>query len=76
VAYSFINPIVGLSTLVGQYLFSDEVSKLFQLDYLVQGTWDAPQVIVLDKKGKPIDENQLKEIRNKSLLKQQEINKK
>ena len=76
VAYSFINPIVGLSTLVGQYLFADEVSKLFQLDYLVQGTWDAPQVIVLDKKGKPIDENQLKEIRNKSLLKQQEINKK
>lgn len=72
VAYTFVNPIVGLSTLVGQYLFADEVSKLFQLDYLVQGTWDKPQVIVLDRKGKPIDENQLKDIRDKSLLKQQQ----
>jgi uncharacterized protein YhdP len=31
-AYTLINPIIGLSTLVGQYLIADEVSKLFQLD--------------------------------------------
>ena len=70
-AYTFINPIIGLSTLVGQYLIADEVSKLFQLDYLIQGTWATPQVIALDNKGKPINESQLKEIRDKSLLRQQ-----
>ncbi len=71
-AYTFVNPIIGLSTLVGQYLIADEVSKLFQLDYLVQGTWAAPQVIALDAKGRPLDENKLKEIRDKSLLRQQQ----
>jgi uncharacterized protein (TIGR02099 family) len=71
-AYTFINPIIGLSTLVGQYLIADEVSKLFQLDYLIQGTWATPQIIALDNKGKPINESQLKEIRDKSLLRQQQ----
>ena len=75
-AYTFINPIIGLSTMVGQYLIADEVSKLFQLDYLVQGTWANPQIIALDNKGKPLDEKQLKEIRDKSLLKQQTPTKK
>ena len=75
-AYTFINPIIGLSTMVGQYLIADEVSKLFQLDYLVQGTWADPQIIALDNKGKPLDEKQLKEIRDKSLLKQQTPTKK
>ena len=72
VAYTFVNPIIGLSTLIGQYLIADEVSKLFQLDYLVQGTWAAPQVIPLDTKGRPLDENILKDIRDKSLLRQQQ----
>mgnify|MGYP006266599799 CR=1 FL=1 len=71
-AYTFVNPIIGLSTLVGQYLIADEVSKLFQLDYLIQGTWATPQIIALDSKGKPINESQLKEIRDKSLLRQQQ----
>jgi uncharacterized protein YhdP len=75
-AYTFINPIIGISTMVGQYLIADEVSKLFQLDYLVQGTWANPQIIALDSKGKPLDEKQLKEIRDKSLLKQQTPTKK
>ncbi len=75
-AYTFINPIIGLSTMVGQFLIADEVSKLFQLDYLVQGTWANPQIIALDNKGKPLDEKQLKEIRDKSLLKQQSPTKK
>jgi uncharacterized protein (TIGR02099 family) len=72
VAYTFVNPIIGLSTLIGQYLIADEVSKLFQLDYLVQGTWASPQVIALDPKGRPLDENILKDIRDKSLLRQQQ----
>ena len=72
VAYTFVNPIIGLSTLIGQYLIADEVSKLFQLDYLVQGTWATPQVIALDTKGRPLDENILKDIRDKSLLRQQQ----
>jgi uncharacterized protein YhdP len=72
VAYTFVNPIIGLSTLIGQYLIADEVSKLFQLDYLVQGTWAAPQVIPLDTKGRPLDDNILKDIRDKSLLRQQQ----
>ena len=75
-AYTFINPIIGLSTMVGQYLIADEVSKLFQLDYLVQGTWANPQIIALDNKGNPLDEKELKEIRDKSLLKQQTPTKK
>jgi uncharacterized protein (TIGR02099 family) len=75
-AYTFINPIIGLSTMVGQFLIADELSKLFQLDYLVQGTWANPQIIALDNKGKPLDEKQLKEIRDKSLLKQQTPTKK
>ena len=75
-AYTFINPIIGLSTMVGQFLIADELSKLFQLDYLVQGTWANPQIIALDNKGKPLDEKQLKDIRDKSLLKQQTPTKK
>jgi hypothetical protein len=42
----------------------------------VQGTWANPQIIALDNKGKPLDEKQLKEIRDKSLLKQQTPTKK
>jgi uncharacterized protein (TIGR02099 family) len=72
VAYTFVNPIIGLSTLIGQYLIADEVSKLFQLDYLVQGTWASPQVIALDTKGRPLDDKILKDIRDKSLLRQQQ----
>ena len=71
VAYTFVNPIIGLSTLLGQYLIADPVSKLFQLDYLIQGGWDKPEIIALDSKGQPINEAQLKDIRDKSLLKQQ-----
>jgi len=42
------------------------------MDYLIQGTWATPQVTALDSKGKPINESQLKEIRDKSLLRQQQ----
>ena len=66
-----INPIVGLSVLVGQYLVSGQINRSLQSDYLIQGSWENPEVIALDQKGQPIDEKVLEGIRNKELLKEQ-----
>ena len=66
-----INPIVGLGVLVGQYLVSGQINRSLQSDYLVQGSWENPEVIALDQKGQPIDEKVLESIRNKELLKEQ-----
>ena len=66
-----INPIVGLGVLVGQYLVSGQINRSLQSDYLVQGSWENPEVIALDQKGQPIDEKILESIRNKELLKEQ-----
>jgi uncharacterized protein YhdP len=66
-----INPIVGLSALVGQYLLTSQINRNFQSDYLVQGSWDRPEVIPLDQKGQPIDAKTLETIRSKDLLKEQ-----
>ena len=66
-----INPIVGLSALVGQYLITNQINRAMQTDYLVQGSWTDPEVIPLDQKGQPIDEKTLNSIRSKGLLKEQ-----
>ena len=66
-----INPIVGLGVLVGQYLITNEINRNLQSDYLVQGSWDKPEVIPLDQKGQPIDAKTLNTIRSKNLLKEQ-----
>ncbi len=66
-----INPIVGLGALVGQYLITSQINRNFQSDYLVQGSWDSPEVIPLDQKGQPIDTKTLNTIRSKDLLKEQ-----
>jgi uncharacterized protein (TIGR02099 family) len=66
-----INPIVGLGALVGQYLITSQINRNFQSDYLVQGSWDDPEVIPLDQKGQPIDAKTLDTIRSKELLKEQ-----
>jgi len=66
-----INPIVGLGALVGQYLITSQINRNFQSDYLVQGSWDNPEVIPLDQKGQPIDTKTLDTIRSKDLLKEQ-----
>ena len=66
-----INPIVGLGALVGQYLITSQINRNFQSDYLVQGSWDNPEVIPLDQKGQPIDAKTLETIRSKDLLKEQ-----
>ena len=66
-----INPIVGLGALVGQYLITSQINRNLQSDYLVQGSWDNPEVIPLDQKGQPIDAKNLDTIRSKELLKEQ-----
>ena len=66
-----INPIVGLGALVGQYLITSQINRNLQSDYLVQGSWDNPEVIPLDQKGQPIDTKTLDTIRSKDLLKEQ-----
>jgi len=66
-----INPIVGLGALVGQYLISNQINRNLQSDYLVQGSWNKPEVIPLDQKGQPIDVKTLNTIRSKDLLKEQ-----
>ena len=66
-----INPIVGLGALVGQYLLTSQINRSFQSDYLVQGSWDNPEVIPLDQKGQPIDTQTFDSIRKKELLMEQ-----
>jgi uncharacterized protein YhdP len=67
-----INPIVGLSALIGQYLVTSQINRGMQSDYLVQGSWDNPEVIPLDQKGQPLDAKTLNTIRSKELLKEQD----
>jgi uncharacterized protein YhdP len=66
-----INPIVGLGALVGQYLLTSQINRGLQSDYLVQGSWEDPEIIPLDQKGQPIDPKTLGTIRSKELLKEQ-----
>ena len=66
-----INPIVGLGALVGQYLITNQINRNLQSDYLVQGSWENPEVIPLDQKGQPLDTKTLGTIRSKDLLKEQ-----
>jgi hypothetical protein len=42
-----------------------------QTDYLVQGSWENPEVVPLDQKGQPLDAKTLETIRTKNLLKEQ-----
>ena len=66
-----INPIVGLGALVGQYLLTSQINRSLQSDYLVQGSWEDPEVIPLNQQGQPIDSKILDSIRSKELLKEQ-----
>jgi len=66
-----INPIVGLGALVGQYLITSQINRNLQSDYLVQGSWDNPEVIPLDQQGQPLDPKAIDTIRSKELLKEQ-----
>ena len=66
-----INPIIGLSALIGQYLITSQINRNFQSDYLVQGSWKNPEVIPLDQQGQPLDSKAMDKIRSKDLLKEQ-----
>jgi uncharacterized protein YhdP len=66
-----INPIIGLGAVLGQYLITNQINRTMQTDYLVQGSWENPEVIPLDQKGQPLDAKTLNTIRTKNLLKEQ-----
>lgn len=66
-----INPIIGLGALVGQYLITSQINRTMQTDYLIQGSWENPEVVPLDQKGQPLDAKTLDTIRTKGLLKEQ-----
>lgn len=66
-----INPIIGLGAVLGQYLITNQINRTMQTDYLVQGSWENPEVIPLDQKGQPLDAKTLETIRTKNLLKEQ-----
>lgn len=66
-----INPIIGLGAVLGQYLITNQINRTMQTDYLVQGSWDNPEVIPLDQKGQTLDAKTLDTIRTKNLLKEQ-----
>lgn len=66
--FYFTNPIIGLGTMLGQYLLSSGVNKALQSDYLIQGNWQNPEIVPLDQNGNPIDPEALKTIRRKNLL--------
>ncbi len=68
-----VNPIVGVSALIGQYLISNQLNRTLQTDYLVQGSWDKPDVIPLDQNGQPIDPKVLETIRSRNLLREQKM---
>ena len=68
-----VNPIVGASALIGQYLISNQLNRSLQSDYLVQGSWDKPDVIPLDQNGQPLDPKVIETIRSRNLLREQKM---
>lgn len=67
-----INPIVGLGAILGQYLITNQINRTMQTDYLVQGSWNNPEVIPLNQMGQPLDLKTMDTIRTKNLLKELE----
>jgi uncharacterized protein YhdP len=63
-----INPIIGLGAVLGQYLITNQINRTMQTDYLIQGSWENPEVIPLDQQGQPLDSKTLETIRTKNLL--------
>ncbi|MFM2345215.1 MAG: hypothetical protein RLZZ210_1829 [Pseudomonadota bacterium] len=43
-AYSLINPAIGLGTLIAQVALANPLSKILKQSYLVTGKWDKPKV--------------------------------
>ena len=70
-ALAVVNPIIGLGVVLGQFLITNQVNRTLQTDYLIQGSWENPEVLPLDQKGQPLDAKTLDTIRTKNLLKEQ-----
>ena len=70
-ALAVVNPIIGLGVVLGQFLITNQVNRTLQTDYLIQGSWENPEVLPLDQKGQPLDAKTLETIRTKNLLKEQ-----
>ena len=67
-----INPIAGLAALVGQYLLTNRINKAMQTDYLIQGSWQTPEIIPLNQQGQPLDPSIMDSIRKRNLLREQQ----
>jgi len=39
-----VNPLVGLTALIGQYLLRNPVEKALAINYSVTGPWDSPKI--------------------------------
>jgi hypothetical protein len=59
--------------LISQYLISNQLNRNLQSDYLVQGSWDKPDVIPLDQNGQPLDPKIIETIRSRNLLREQKM---
>ena len=46
-----LNPLVGLTALIGQYILKNPIEKALEANYYVTGSWDDPKV---SSEGKPI----------------------
>jgi uncharacterized protein (TIGR02099 family) len=49
-AYSLVNPALGLGSLFAQLLFSDQVAQAFSQEWRIYGSWEEPQIERLDAK--------------------------
>jgi uncharacterized protein YhdP len=48
-ALAVVNPAVGLGSLVAQLVLKDPLSKLFSVEFEVQGSWTDPQIRKLER---------------------------
>ncbi|MEY3814281.1 MAG: hypothetical protein RJA18_746, partial [Pseudomonadota bacterium] len=51
----------------------NQLNRTLQTDYLVQGSWDKPDVIPLDQNGQPLDPKIIETIRSRNLLREQKM---
>lgn len=47
--YSFVNPVVGLSTFLAQFILQEPLKKVLTYEYQVTGTMKSPKITVLKK---------------------------
>jgi uncharacterized protein YhdP len=50
-AYSLINPVIGLGTFMAQFLFRDPLMRALTREYQITGPWKSPSVQKLERKA-------------------------